>query len=100
MSAVPQAADALNALLAGYQPKAGSYDELLGPDGRPRPHWNSLLRDFAAMGPNLRRSAGSTAESLLREHDVAYIAADGGNRRPWHLDVFPLLIAPDDWAKL
>jgi uncharacterized circularly permuted ATP-grasp superfamily protein/uncharacterized alpha-E superfamily protein len=69
-------------------------------DGRPRPYWNALLRDFATMGPHLRRTAGSTAESLLREHDVAYIAADGGSRRPWHLDVFPLVIEPTDWGKL
>ncbi len=52
------------------------------------------------MGPQQRRSAGTTAEGLLREHDVAYIAADSGNRRPWHLDVFPLVIEPDDWQRL
>jgi uncharacterized circularly permuted ATP-grasp superfamily protein/uncharacterized alpha-E superfamily protein len=100
MSAPEPAAGDLSALLAAYAPTPGVYDELLDGEGRPRPHWNKLLRDFAAMGPNLRRSAGNTAESLLREHDVAYIAADSGNRRPWHLDVFPLLIAPADWENL
>jgi len=100
MTQPQHAADALSELLAGYTPQPGTYDELIGADGRPRDHWHNLLTDFAAMGAAQRRSAGATAESLLREHDVAYIAAEGGNRRPWHLDVFPLLIAPDDWASL
>jgi uncharacterized circularly permuted ATP-grasp superfamily protein/uncharacterized alpha-E superfamily protein len=100
VSATQPSSDAMAQLLSAYRPTPGAWDELLGPDGRPRPHWNALLRDFAAMGPQLRRSAGSTAENLLREHDVAYIAADGGSRRPWHLDVFPLVLEPADWQKL
>jgi uncharacterized circularly permuted ATP-grasp superfamily protein/uncharacterized alpha-E superfamily protein len=100
MSEPQQAPDALDQLLADYRPPSGSYDELMGPDGRPRPHWHALLKDFAGMGPQQRRSAGTTAEGLLREHDVAYIAADSGNRRPWHLDVLPLVIDPADWQKL
>lgn len=100
MTEPQHAEDALSELLAGYTVQPGTYDELMGPDGQPRAHWHNLLTDFAAMGTAQRCSAGATAESLLREHDVAYIAAESGNRRPWHLDVFPLLIAPDDWAKL
>jgi uncharacterized circularly permuted ATP-grasp superfamily protein/uncharacterized alpha-E superfamily protein len=100
MSSPQVQADALSALLAAYAPPPGVYDEMLGADGRPRAHWHKLLQDFAAMGPKLRRNAGNTAESLLREHDVAYVAADSGNRRPWHLDVLPLMIAPADWQKL
>lgn len=87
-------------LLDGYRPLPGHHDELLGPDGTPRPAWRELLSDFAAMGQDLRNSAGKSAEGLLREHDVAYVAADGGNKRPWHLDVFPLLLEPEDWAAL
>lgn len=100
MSEPQPADDTYGQLLADYRPPAGSYDELIGPDGRPRAHWHALLKDFAVMGAQQRRSAGATAENLLREHDVAYIAADSGNRRPWHLDVFPLIIAPADWQKL
>jgi uncharacterized circularly permuted ATP-grasp superfamily protein/uncharacterized alpha-E superfamily protein len=100
MSASQPLGNSVQELLSAYRPTPGAHDELLGPDGRPRAHWNELLSDFAAMGPHLRRSAGSTAESLLREHDVAYIAADSGGRRPWHLDVFPLIIEPGDWKKL
>ncbi len=100
MSEPQQAADALGELLTGYRPRPGTYDELMDADGRPRPHWRPLLKDFAVMGAKQRRSIGTTAEDLLREHDVAYIAADGGNRRPWHLDVFPLLIPAADWQKL
>lgn len=100
MSEPQLATDALSELLATYRPIPGNYDELIGPDGLPRAHWHNLLKDFAVMGAQERRSAGSAAEGLLREHDVAYVAAESGNRRPWHLDVFPLVIAPADWQKL
>ena len=100
MSEAQPAGDGLSQLLAGYRPAPGVYDELMAADGTLRPHWRALLGDFAAMGPHQRRNAGSTAEGLLREHDVAYIAAEGGNRRPWHLDVFPLMLPPADWQKL
>jgi uncharacterized circularly permuted ATP-grasp superfamily protein/uncharacterized alpha-E superfamily protein len=52
------------------------------------------------MGGELRTSVGKSAEGLLREHDVAYIATDTERKRPWHLDVFPLLVEPEDWARL
>lgn len=100
MSEPQQSADALGQLLADYQPLDGHYDELLGPDGRPRQHWHDVLEDFAVMGPQQRRTVGRTAEGLLREHDVAYIAAESGNRRPWHLDVLPLVVPPADWQRL
>jgi uncharacterized circularly permuted ATP-grasp superfamily protein/uncharacterized alpha-E superfamily protein len=92
--------DAVAALLSGYAPLPGHHDELIGADGHPHAAWRTLLGDFAAMGSELRRSAGNTAEGLLREHDVAYIATVGGSKRPWHLDIFPLLIQPDDWQRL
>ncbi|MBX3705565.1 MAG: circularly permuted type 2 ATP-grasp protein [Pseudomonadales bacterium] len=100
MSTPLPSGDGIDELLAGYRPLPGHYDELMGPDGQPRQVWQALLRDFAAMGRDLRDSAGNTAEGLLREHDVAYIAADGNSKRPWHLDVFPLLIEPEDWQGL
>ncbi|MFW6092426.1 MAG: circularly permuted type 2 ATP-grasp protein [Pseudomonadota bacterium] len=92
--------DAVAGLLDGYRPPAGGFDELVGPDGRPRRRWHALLNDFAAMGASRRRNAGAAAENLLREHDVAYVAADSGKRRPWHLDVFPLVLEQGDWNTL
>jgi uncharacterized circularly permuted ATP-grasp superfamily protein/uncharacterized alpha-E superfamily protein len=92
--------DGIVELLAGYRPLPGHYDELIGADGQPREYWRELLADFAAMGPALRQSVDKSAASLLREHDVAYIAGNGGSKRPWHLDIFPLLLQPDDWATL
>lgn len=87
-------------LLNGYRPLPGHYDELLGPDGRPRPIWRQLLRDFTHQGRDLRERAEQSAQGLLREHDVAYIATESDRRRPWQLDMFPLLIEPADWARL
>jgi uncharacterized circularly permuted ATP-grasp superfamily protein len=87
MSEPQHVTDAVGALLADYRPDPGVFDELLDADGRPRPHWQPMLRGFATMGPEQRRNARSTAANLLKEHDVAHIAADGGGRRPWHLDV-------------
>jgi uncharacterized circularly permuted ATP-grasp superfamily protein/uncharacterized alpha-E superfamily protein len=100
MSEAQPLPDGIVELLAGYRPLPGHYDELMGPNGQPRPVWQELLGDFAAMGRDLRTSAEKSAEGLLREHDVAYIAADGDSKRPWHLDLFPLLIEPEDWQRL
>ena len=100
MSEPQRVSEGIVDLLAGYQPLPGHYDELMGADGQPRPIWRNLLHDFARMGREQRRGAGYTAEGLLREHDVAYIAANGNSKRPWHLDVFPLLLEADDWKQL
>ncbi len=89
-------------LLEGYRPLAGVPDEMLGPDGRPLPHWRRLLEMLGALGPDelARRFAG--ADRYMHEAGVFHRFYDevGGAERPWPLAHMPLLMAPAEWASL
>ncbi|MEZ5557927.1 MAG: circularly permuted type 2 ATP-grasp protein [Pseudomonadales bacterium] len=100
MSEATLTGSGLGALLDGYRSLPGRYDEMCDAAGRLRPHWQSIMQAFADMGAQRRRSAAQAVESLLRQHDVAYITAEGHARRPWHLDVLPLTISPAEWRAL
>ena len=74
--------------VAGYAdlaPTWGQFFHHLGPSG-----WHDLSRRSARV----RRQ--------LRDNGVTYnIQADEQNmQRPWPLDLFPLLISPQDWARI
>ena len=85
-------------LLESYQPSAGVFDELSNAGGV-RPRWRDVLDAFAAMGPEATRSAHDKAQRLLAENGVTFIA-QGERSRPWQLDLFPLLVDPDEWAAI
>jgi uncharacterized circularly permuted ATP-grasp superfamily protein/uncharacterized alpha-E superfamily protein len=101
MPAQPQKSPpALEALLDGYRPAAGAYDELLGPDGALRPGWHPLVERLAGMGEDERRRAQAYADDQLREHDVTFRGADEGGSRPWLLDLVPLQFSAAEWSRL
>jgi len=88
-------------VLAGYRPVAGAFDELIGADGRVRSHWQPFLAALSAMPGSARQNAADTAARMLRENNVTYVSpGNGDGARPWQLDLFPLLIAADEWAAL
>jgi uncharacterized circularly permuted ATP-grasp superfamily protein/uncharacterized alpha-E superfamily protein len=93
---------ALASLLASYAPPTGSFDELLDATGSVRPTWRPILDAFAQMTPAERQELGESAERMLRENGVTFVASDetGPHVRPWHLDMLPLLIAPEEWRTL
>lgn len=91
-------------LIAAYRPIAGCHDELLGEDGRPRPHWRPFLGDLAGLGEaGLARAVGA-ADRHLSDNGVVYRVYDeadgGGGERPWPLAHVPLVIPAADWAEL
>jgi uncharacterized circularly permuted ATP-grasp superfamily protein/uncharacterized alpha-E superfamily protein len=85
-------------LLESYQPSAGVFDEL-SDAGAVRPRWRDVLDAFAAMGPEATRSAQDKSQRLLEENGVTFVA-QGERSRPWRLDLFPLLMDPDEWAAI
>ncbi|HVP70458.1 MAG TPA: circularly permuted type 2 ATP-grasp protein, partial [Gemmatimonadaceae bacterium] len=85
-------------LLESYQPAAGVFDELSNAGGV-RPRWRDVLDAFAAMGPEGTRAAQDKAQRLRAENGVTFIA-QGERSRPWHLDLFPLLMDPGEWAAI
>ena len=66
------------------------------------PAWKEFFRHFDLADPDeLNRRAARLARQL-RDNGVTYnVFADEANlQRPWPLDLFPLLIPPDDWARI
>ncbi|MFM8415561.1 MAG: circularly permuted type 2 ATP-grasp protein [Planctomycetota bacterium] len=86
----------------GYQPASGSYDELCGADGLPRPHWRRLVDLLGSWQPAELADRWEQARKLIRDNGVTYNVHDdaAGEQRPWVLDPIPLVIAQADWAKL
>ena len=52
------------------------------------------------MGPEATRSAQDKAQRLLEENGVTFVAQGDATARPWRLDLFPLLVDPDEWAAI
>ncbi|MFA6616273.1 MAG: circularly permuted type 2 ATP-grasp protein, partial [Hydrogenophaga sp.] len=65
------------------------------------PHWH---RFFGHVGTDGLSDLNRRAENLqrqIRDNGVTYnVYADaaGGLQRPWALDLFPMIVAPQDWA--
>jgi uncharacterized circularly permuted ATP-grasp superfamily protein len=85
-----------------YPPQPDTFDELIGQDGSVRPHWQRFLKGFSALNAADRQLAQETAERLLKDDGVTYLAGQEGQQsdRPWQLDLFPLLISQEEWTQL
>ncbi len=85
-----------------YPPQPDTFDELIGQDGSVRPHWQGFLKGFSALTASERQLALETAERLLKDDGVTYLAGQDGQQtdRPWQLDLFPLLISQEEWTQL
>ena len=122
MSAPDSVPEELRELRPPFQPASSAplpraddahYDELLGlraravagpaaPDTPLAPAW---ARFFQAMGPHDGAQLDQRAKRLarqLRENGVSYnvYTDDVRLQRPWALDLFPVLITPEDWAHI
>ena len=88
-------------LLESYQPSPNAYDELTSGGGEVRPRWQRVLEAFAAMGGDATQAAQDKAQRLMVENDVTFAAlGDRDTSRQWRLDLFPLLLDPDEWSAI
>lgn len=96
------AAAAREALLSGYRPLPGVYDELMDVSGAVRPHWNAFLSRLASEGQSKLSQRFGSADRYLKESGVFYRVYDdpGASERPWPLAHIPLLIPPQEWAQI
>ena len=87
--------------LAGYQPHPEAYDELIGQDGAPRPHWREFMALLARLGEAEVNSRFGLADRHLREAGVFYriYGERGGADRPWPLSHVPLILDEAEWAE-
>jgi uncharacterized circularly permuted ATP-grasp superfamily protein/uncharacterized alpha-E superfamily protein len=82
------------------------HDEFVDRNGEVRPGWSELAEVVGERGALGLDRLADTVTALVDRDGISYIAVDeNGDEgdaapRPWHLDSLPLLIAPEDWAKL
>ena len=64
------------------------------------PAWNAFFTQLGADGFGELNHRNANLQRLIRDNGVTYnVYADAnGPQRPWALDLFPLLLSPDDWA--
>src|SRR3954469_9000134 len=79
-----------------------NWNEMRGPDGAVRPHWQVLDRALNAFGPGEMWRRWEQARQLIRQHGVSFnVYGDTrGLDRPWPLDPVPVVLAPDEFASL
>src|SRR5574343_318245 len=89
-------------LLALYAQSPDRYDEMLLPDGRPRPHWQRFFEHVAATPGEEMQERMAFVDRRILENGVTYnVYADpNGADRPWALDPIPLIIPPEEWAQI
>src|SRR5579883_1026610 len=90
------------ALLRNYQASAGNYDEIVGPDGSPRPHWIPLLSSLERLNPEELAARQDNTRKVVREHGATYnVYSDPENvGRPWSLDLMPFVIPTAEWSQI
>ena len=98
----PGASPGRAALLGGYGPLPGVYDEMVDEAGRVRPHWAAFVDRLAAEAPGALQQRFGAADRYLKDSGVFYRVYDdpAAGERPWPLSHVPLLISPEDWAAI
>lgn len=87
-------------LLAAYRSSQNHcYDEFLGPDGKPRPHWQAWLSTIGGMPVSGRSDRATRLDRRVRETGIAYdIYADPSKpSQRWHLDLTPIIFSAAEW---
>jgi uncharacterized circularly permuted ATP-grasp superfamily protein/uncharacterized alpha-E superfamily protein len=87
---------------ADYRAPNTAFDEFLGADGSPRPHWSGLVDHLRSWQPDVLANRWEQARRLIRDNGVTYAMQDeaSGEQRPWVLDPIPLVIPGSDWGTL
>src|SRR6266566_3264371 len=85
-----------------YSAGSGVYDEMNEAPGISRPHWRPLIETLEQLGRHELQSRWENGRRIIREHGVSYsIYGDPeGMDRPWGLDLVPLLITGEEWARI
>jgi len=85
-----------------YERTAGVHDEMLDAEGATREPWRPLVESLEPLGPAELARRWEGARRLIRENGVTYnVYGDPrGTDRPWELDPLPLVLGPDEWARV
>jgi uncharacterized circularly permuted ATP-grasp superfamily protein/uncharacterized alpha-E superfamily protein len=97
-----QSAPPSESVLQHYSGASGVFDEMQQGPAVPRPHWRPLVQSLVRLGRHELASRWESGRRILREHGVTYnVYGDPqGMDRPWGLDLVPLLITAQEWARI
>jgi len=89
-------------LLSAYRPLPGTYDEMVGSDGRIRDHWAGLGRTLDEFGFEEISDRRRQVQRLLDDDGVTYNVRPGpaGPTQRWDLDPVPVLLSSSEWADI
>ncbi|MCC6623142.1 MAG: circularly permuted type 2 ATP-grasp protein [Deltaproteobacteria bacterium] len=96
----PALAEAAATLLSGYAPIPGTYDELLSPDGTPRPEFGRCLAMIFSQSPERFARAQALAELALLNQGVTFsVYKDSrGTEKIFPFCLIPRIVSAADWA--
>ena len=63
-------------LLKHYRSPETAYDELLAPDGTPRPHWAGMIKTLRGMGAEGVRQRVEAGRRLVEERGIQFLPPD------------------------
>lgn len=89
-------------VVAQYKNQASSRDEMWDESGGVRPHWQPLMQAVERMGLDGLLQNEQRAAGMIRNNGVTYNAhsAKDASRRPWQLDILPMVIDSADWQTI
>lgn len=89
-------------MVAQYKNHVSSRDEMWHEDGGVREHWRPLLQAIERSQLDTLLKNEREAERMIRNNGVTYNAhgASDAARRPWQLDILPLILNSADWQTI
>jgi uncharacterized circularly permuted ATP-grasp superfamily protein/uncharacterized alpha-E superfamily protein len=97
-----ESAPPVECLFEHYSGASGVFDEMEQAPRVPRSHWRPLIESLERLGRHEMTSRWENGRRILREHGVTYTVYGDpqGLARPWDLDLVPLLISAEEWARV
>ena len=84
-----------------YSPTPPHYDEMVTPQGTPRPHWRGLVDFLSDVDPQILARRWDEGRRIIEQNGVTYnVYGDplSGVDRPWPLDPLPFILGAAEWA--
>lgn len=78
----------------------GVYDEAFSEPETPRAAWARLVDALSQVSTAELHHRSLQADQLLHESGMTYDVFREGNRRPWQLDLLPMMIDAGEWQQL
>ncbi|MDR3213794.1 MAG: circularly permuted type 2 ATP-grasp protein [Azoarcus sp.] len=89
-------------LLHDYPFHASRYDEMFAARGEARPHWQAFVERLASFPEESLLQREKFVRDAIEADGVSYNIYNDpqGQRRPWELDMLPLIIDDAEWMNL